>query len=56
MVKKKHNSIAYHRTREAQAAGTVCIAWEPGDTNRADILTKLVAGPRLQQLIRMILW
>jgi hypothetical protein len=46
-VKKKHNSIAYHRTREVQAAGTVRIAWEPGDTNRADILTKLLAGPRL---------
>jgi hypothetical protein len=46
-VKKKHNSIAYHRTREAQAAGTVRIAWEPGDTNRADILTKLLVGPRL---------
>jgi hypothetical protein len=46
-VKKKHNSITYHRTCEAQAAGTVRIAWEPGDTNRADILTKLLAGPRL---------
>jgi hypothetical protein len=56
-VKKKHNSIAYHQTREAQAAGTVrIIAWEPGDTNRADILTKLLAGPRLRQFIRMILW
>jgi hypothetical protein len=32
-VKKKHNSITYHRTREAQASGTVRLAWEPGDTN-----------------------
>jgi hypothetical protein len=32
-VKMKHNLITYHRTREAQAAGTVHIAWEPGDTN-----------------------
>jgi hypothetical protein len=55
-VKKKHSSIAYHRTREAQAAGTVRIAWEPGDTNGADILTKLLVGPRLRQLIRMIPW
>jgi hypothetical protein len=46
-VKKRHNSIAYHQTREVQAAGTVRIAWESGDTNRADILTKLLAGPRL---------
>jgi Reverse transcriptase (RNA-dependent DNA polymerase) len=54
-IKKKHNSIAYHRTREAQASGTVRIAWEPGETNRADILTKLLDGKRLKVLIRMIL-
>ena len=55
VLKKKHNSIAYHRTREAQAAGTVRIAWEPGDTNLADVLTKILAGPRLRQLIQRIL-
>jgi hypothetical protein len=55
-IKKKHNSIAYHRTREAQASGTVRVAWEPGETNVADILTKLMAGPRLRELIRMVLW
>ena len=56
VLKKKHNSIAYHRTREAQAAGTVRIAWEPGETNLADVLTKLLAGPRLRQLIGWILF
>jgi hypothetical protein len=56
VIKKKHNSIAYHRTREAQAAGTVRIAWESGDTNVADVLTKLLPGPRLRDLIRLILW
>ena len=55
VIKKKHNSIAYHRTREAQAAGTVRIAWENGETNLADVLTKLLLGPRLRQLIKMIL-
>jgi hypothetical protein len=56
VIKKKHNSIAYHRTREAQAAGTVRVAWESGETNIADILTKLLPGPRLRELIRMVLW
>jgi hypothetical protein len=55
VLKKKHNSIAYHRSREAQASKTVEIAWEPGDTNMSDILTKLLAGPRLRTLVRMFL-
>ena len=54
-LKKKHNSIAYHRTREAVAAGIVRIAWEDGRFNLADILTKLMPGPRLRKLISCIL-
>jgi len=54
-LKKKHNSIAYHRTREAVAAGIVRIAWEDGRFNLADVLTKLLPGPRLKQLISCIL-
>jgi len=41
-LKKKHNSIAYHRTREAVAAGTIRVTKEDGDTNLADVLTKLL--------------
>ncbi len=55
-LKKKHNAIAYHRTREANAAGIVKIAKEDGDTNLADILTKLMAGPRLKRLASYVLW
>jgi hypothetical protein len=55
-IKKKHNSIAYHQTREAQAAHTVRIAWESGSTNRSNILTKLLPGYHLWELMRMILW
>jgi hypothetical protein len=47
-LKKKHNAIAYHRTSEAQAAETVSIAKEDGNTNIADILTKLMPGQRLK--------
>ena len=54
-LKKKHNAIAYHRTREAVAAGIVRIAWEDGRFNLADALTNLLAGPRLRQLISCIL-
>ena len=50
MLAKKHNSIAYHRVREAVAAGTVLIAKEPTATNLADMLTKSLPGPRLKTL------
>ncbi|KAL7567579.1 hypothetical protein ACA910_000179 [Epithemia clementina (nom. ined.)] len=56
MLKKKHNAIAYHRTCEAQAAGIVCIVWEEGETNLANILTKLLPGPRLRFLAQRITW
>ena len=39
-LKKKHNSIAYHKVRESIAAGIVNIFKENGETNLADILTK----------------
>ena len=55
-LKKKHNSIAYHRTREAIAAGTVRVANEDGETNLADLLTKLLPGTRLRKMIARILW
>jgi hypothetical protein len=50
-LKKRHNAIAYHRMREAQAANIICVAWESSDTQIADLLTKLMPGPRLKELI-----
>ncbi|KAL7568160.1 hypothetical protein ACA910_020855 [Epithemia clementina (nom. ined.)] len=55
-LKKKHNAIAYHCSCEAQAAGIVRFAWEEGETNLADILTKLLPGPRLRFLAQRIRW
>ena len=55
-IKKKHNSIAYHKSRESQAAGSVRVAWIPGTTNPADIFTKLLPGPTLRHLVGMILF
>jgi len=42
--KKKHNTVAYHKAREAIAAKTIRIAKEPGDSNPADLMTKLMGG------------
>jgi hypothetical protein len=52
----KHNSIAYHRVREAAAAGTIRIAKESHETNIADMLTKPVSGVRLRSLCTRILF
>ena len=55
-LKKRHNAISYHRVREAIAGGWARVTKEPGETNLADILTKLLAGPKLKDLISRILW
>jgi Reverse transcriptase (RNA-dependent DNA polymerase) len=55
-LKKKHNAIAYHRVREAQAAKIVSIAHIEGLKNPADIFTKSLPGVRLRELIQVILW
>ncbi len=55
-LKKRHNAIAYHRSREAQAADIVRIAFIDGKDNIADLFTKLLPGPRLRELIKMVLW
>jgi hypothetical protein len=55
-LKKKHNSIAYHRVREAAAAGTIRIAKEPHESNIADMLTKPISGPRLKALCERVLF
>jgi hypothetical protein len=55
-LKKKHVSICYHKARKFQAGGSVRIAWESGKTNLADLLTKILPGPRLANLIQRILW
>jgi hypothetical protein len=56
VLKKRHNAVSYHRTREACAADIIQIAHEGGDTNIADLLSKLMAGPRLRELLGYVLW
>ena len=55
-LKKKHNSVAYHKTREAIAAGTIRLIKEPSETNLVDVLTKPLSGPRMKYLVYNILF
>ena len=55
-LKKKHNSIAYHRVREAVAAEVVQIAKVHTTENLADLLTKPLGASALKTLIQKILW
>ena len=48
---KKHHSIAYHRSREAVAAGTVRVSKEHTSTNLADIFTKTMPAPKRDALL-----
>jgi hypothetical protein len=55
-IKRKHTSIAYHRCREAQAAGYVRVGFIKGDENPADVLTKLLPGPKLPRLMQLLFY
>ena len=50
-LKKKHYSIAYHRCREAVAAGTLRVAKEGTFTNLADLFTKILPVTTRQNLL-----
>ena len=53
-LKKKHESMAYHRFREAQAAGYVRIGFFKRIENVADMLTKVLPGPKLWKLMEHV--
>ena len=46
VLKKKHHSIAYHRCREAVAAGTIRVAKQGTTKNLADLFTKVLSAAR----------
>ena len=52
MLKKKHHSIAYHRNREAVAAGTCRITKEDTDTNLSDLFTNVLSQSRREDLLK----
>ena len=50
-LKKKHHSIAYHRNREAVAAGTIHITKEDTETNLSDLFTKSLGKRKREEFI-----
>jgi len=55
-LQKKHNAINYHAVREAVAADILRVGKEDGDTNLADLLTKVVSGQRRWDLCYQLFW
>lgn len=55
-LKKKHNSIAYHRMREAVAAGIIKVGFIPSKTNTADILTKPIGPAEYWNLLSEVMY
>jgi hypothetical protein len=53
---KKHNAINYHAVREAVAAGILRVGKEDGETNLADLLTKVLTGEKRWNLCWHIMW
>ena len=56
VLKKKHNSIAYHKCRECVASGIMHIYKESGDSNLADILTKCLGKIKRVELRKRIMY
>ena len=56
-IKKRHNALAYHRVREAVAAGIVTIHHIRSEENPADILTKFRSSSAWFHLMKpLICW
>ena len=55
-LKKKHNSVAYHKVWECSAAGTVHFAHEPGKSNVADMLTKILPARKFKEYVKWCLF
>ena len=55
-LKRKHNSVAYHRVREAQSGGTIRIFKECTSTNLVDMLTNVLPGTNLREKPSSVMW
>jgi hypothetical protein len=55
-LKKKHNSIAYHRIREAIAALIIRIGKVNGKKNLSDMFTKPLPAGELTNVIQKVLY
>ena len=50
-LRKKHHSIAYHKSREAVTSGACRMAKEDTKTNFSDLFTKVLPQPRRELLL-----
>ncbi|MCA1806788.1 MAG: hypothetical protein LC687_02830, partial [Actinobacteria bacterium] len=55
-LRKRHQALAYHYTREAIASGAVDFRHLPGDLNPADILSKHWAYSAIWQMLRTVMF
>ena len=55
-LSKRHNALAYHRVREAQAAKVLNFLHIPGAQNPADVLTKFLPYAVFRPLIEPFLF
>jgi hypothetical protein len=53
-LSKRHNAFNYHAVREAVAAGIIRVGKEDGETNLADVFTKVLAKSRRNELFSQI--
>jgi hypothetical protein len=53
---KKHNAINNHAVQEAAAAGILRVGKEDGETNLADLLTKVLNGEKRWNICWSIMW
>jgi hypothetical protein len=49
-------AINFHRVREAIALGTIKVAKKDTQSNLANILSKLMPGPKMKELLENLLW
>ena len=54
-LKKKHCSVAFHKVREAVAAGKLLIYYERSSSNLADLLTKVLSKNKRTPLVQAIM-
>ena len=54
-LKKRHNALAYHRVREAVAAGIIQYYFMKGSENPADVLTKFLPYAKWWPLMKPLL-
>ena len=57
VLKKRHNSICYHRVYEEQAVEVIGVGWIQGEYNQAHLGTSInLSKKRRYDLVNEIMW